>query len=109
MVSDMDGATLRKIAGLPAARPDQILTTELVKTLAESDSTVLHFGLTDENNVKVACIEIARAGVPVDMEYFMGIYYFNFKNKKAHDKALKAILPKIDTSKEDEFKPKAPK
>jgi hypothetical protein len=110
-------STFRKIAGLPPSEgldsqvtsthnPAAALTTARLKELAsyceEGQAPVVpHFSLKDEDNVKTAAVEIAKTGIRIDMEYFMGIFYFNFDSKEAHDKALLAIIKKIDTSKED--------
>lgn len=80
---------LRMRAGLPLIKEDS----------ASSKS----FGLVDENNVKTACVEIAKAGIPVDMEYFMETFYFNFKDAKQHEKAVKLLKSKLKLDSEDQF------
>lgn len=83
------------------------LVVERIKALAnycnESTSSP-SFSLVDEENVKTACIIIAQAGIPIDMEYFMDAYYFNFKSKQMHDKAVALIAKKINQKKEPDFK-----
>lgn len=84
-----------------------LLSTERIKTLAnycKESAQVPSFGLKKEENVKIACVAIAKAGVAVDMEYFMDVFYFNFKSKKDYDKAVAAIAKKINREGEDEFK-----
>lgn len=61
------------------------------------------FAIKDERNAGIASVEIAKAGVPVDMECFMDVFYFNFTDQKQYDKALKVVVKKVDTSKEDEL------
>lgn len=77
-----------------------MLTTDRIKALANycvEDTSVPSFGLQDEEKAKIACIAIAKAGVAVDMEYFMDTFYFNFKSTKDHDKAVKALKGKVDS------------
>lgn len=85
-----------------------MLTTERIKALAnyckEESVQSSSFGLKKEENVKNACVAIAKAGVPVDMEYFMDVFYFNFKSKKDHDKAMTALNKKLDLNGEEDFK-----
>jgi hypothetical protein len=74
------------------------MTTDRIKQLAGylvEEASVPSFGLEQEENAKEACIAIAKAGVAVDMEYFMEVFYFNFKSKKEHDIAAKAVAKKI--------------
>lgn len=69
----------------------------------KEEAAVPSFGLQDEEHVKIACLAIAKAGVAVDMEYFMDVFYFNFKSQKDYEKAVKAVKAKVDVSKEDHF------
>lgn len=92
----MDQNKLRLLAGLPRI----VESKPVMKEEASNPS----FGLESEENVKVACLAIAKAGVAVDMEFFMDVFYFNFKSKKEFDKAVNAVkAAKVDISKEDHF------
>ena len=81
------------------SKEDHMLTTDRIIALAnycKEEISVPSFGLQDEEDAKTACITIAKAGVAVDMEYFMEMFYFNFKTVKDHDKAIKALKGKVD-------------
>lgn len=62
-----------------------------------------HFGLEDEGNFTKVCLALAKAGIIVDSELAMGIFYFNFKNQKTLDKATKVAEKVIDKTKENEW------
>jgi hypothetical protein len=78
-----------------------MLTKDRILALAnyckEDTGSAPSFGLQDEEKVKTACITIAKAGVAVDMEYFMDMFYFNFKTTKDYEKAVKALKGKVDS------------
>lgn len=78
---------LRMRAGLPLLKEDQNRS----------------FGLSKEDNAKAACVMIAKAGIPVDMEYFMDTFYFNFKNAKQHAIAVDLLSRNLKLDGEDQF------
>lgn len=88
---------LRILAGIPTKNDENGR-----KSLAETGEEHHHFGLEDEGNVAKTCIALAKAGLTVDMEFAMGIFYFNFKTKVALDKAAAVMERVIDKSKEQE-------
>jgi hypothetical protein len=86
----MDASRLKKLAG--------ILTEEIdLKTLQIG----LYFGLGDSSNMHKAVDALLEAGIEVDMNYSMGVYYFNFKEKKIADEAH-GIVAKVINKKQEQ-------
>lgn len=90
---DMSMARFRQIAGLP-------VEGEEVK---ETVYHVPHFSLENEESVKAVVTKIAKAGYAVDMEYFMGAFFFNFKDEKACRIAKELVRQNVDVSNEKDF------
>lgn len=59
------------------------------------ESMTFSFGINKEDDAGWVAVEIAKAGITVDMEEALGIFYFNFKNKADADKARK-IAEKLE-------------
>ena len=85
----MDAARLKKLAGM--------LTEETDKKIIPIG---LHFGLGDGGNMHKAVDALLEAGIEVDMNFSMGVYYFNFKDEKIADEAHKIVAKVIDKQKE---------
>ena len=82
----MDLSRLKQLAGLFEAQ----------------ENLVPHLGIKDEDNAGKACVAVIKAGLPLDIEYAMDIFYFNFKTKGELKKAQSAINKVIDKKKEKE-------
>ncbi len=89
----MDANRLKHLAGIYEAADSK-------KTLPIG----LHFGLGDGSNMHKAVDALLEAGIEVDMNYSMGIYYFNFKDEKIADEAHKIVAKVIDKKKEQKWR-----
>jgi len=88
----VDESRLKRLAG--------ILTEEADKKVIPIG---LHFGLGDGGNMHKAVDALLEAGIEVDMNYSMGVYYFNFKSEKLADEAHRIVAKVIDKKKEQKW------
>ena len=56
---------------------------------APLDNITSFIGVDKEDDAGWMAVELAKAGITVDMEEAMGVFYFNFKNKADEAKAVK--------------------
>jgi len=61
----------------------------------------LFFRITDHSNMTKAVDALLSAGLAVELNYSMGVYYFNFKNESVADEAHKVASKVIDRKKEE--------
>lgn len=76
---------------------------QLAGLFEDKENLVPHVGLENEENASKACVALIKAGLPLDIEFAMGIFYFNFKTKGEMKKATSAINKVIDKKKESEW------
>jgi len=88
----MDAQRLKKLAGMLTEEAD-------TKTIPIG----LHFGLGDGGNMHKAVDALLEAGIEVDMNFSMGVYYFNFKDEKIADEAHKIVAKVINKQKEQKW------
>jgi hypothetical protein len=89
----MEASRLRKLAGLiTESKADKVIPIGL------------HFGLGDMSNMHKAVDALLEAGIEVDMNLSMGVYYFNFKNESLADEAHKIVAKVINKQKEQKWR-----
>lgn len=82
---------LRILAGLPTKNNAEARQTLMLK---EAENLVHSFDVDNERDAASLCIALAKDGLTVDMEFAMGVFYFNFKNKAQAEKA-EAVVKRI--------------
>lgn len=82
--------------GLTEAARKDLAVKKAAKTTAKAEvaapvggQLVPSVGVNKEDDAGWMAVELAKAGMTVDMEEAMGVFYFNFKNKADADKAKK--------------------
>jgi hypothetical protein len=60
-------------------------------SVSEAATLTFSFNIDDEAKAAKACIILAKAGLTVDMEEALGVFYFNFKNAEQLAKAKKIV------------------